>query len=147
MSNPSAQNDGSQAATLPAFTGVEVKVLAAATLGTLAFKRGDLRVPAADPAVMELLEGNAVGDGIPVLGAWLAAWDAANLCKPASGPMILRSGRTAWFRREANGSQFCYAVPGHQELTPGEWAEVVAQLPMALAEDGKPARVLGKEVA
>ena len=58
----------------------ETKILAASVLGTIAFKAGMKRVPALDKNVLSLLAGNQIGEGIPVLKAWIASWDAANLC-------------------------------------------------------------------
>lgn len=61
-------------------TVTETKVVAAAVLGTLAFNAGMKRVPALDKNIKPLLAGNKIGEGIPVLNAWLKAWDDANLC-------------------------------------------------------------------
>lgn len=55
------------------------KVIVAQVLGQKAFVNGAKRVPAHDPELMTLLAGNEVGQGIPVLDAWLRGWDEANL--------------------------------------------------------------------
>ena len=57
----------------------EAKVIAAAVYGTLAFKNGIMRAPAMDKNIDQLLAGNQVGEGLPVLKAWIKAWDCANL--------------------------------------------------------------------
>jgi len=65
----------------------------AAKLGKEAFIRGALRVPALDPNLPALLAGSGrIGASIPILNAWLRAWDLANLapakpcgCSPHSG--------------------------------------------------------------
>ena len=57
----------------------EQKTITASVLGTIAFKAGKKRVPFFDKDLMALLKGNEIGEGLPVLNAWLASWDAANL--------------------------------------------------------------------
>lgn len=59
----------------------------AAQLGKAAFEAGKARVPAHDAAVLELLKGKPVGDKdtLPILKAWLRAWDKANLAAPVEG--------------------------------------------------------------
>ena len=57
------------------------KLFAAAVLGTIAFNSGIKRIPAMDKSLMPLLASNEIGEGIPVLEAWLHAWDLANLAK------------------------------------------------------------------
>lgn len=59
----------------------ETKIIAAAVLGTVAFRAGKKRIPALDRDLAPLLAGNQIGEGIPVLNAWLASWDAANLAQ------------------------------------------------------------------
>lgn len=59
------------------------KIATAEVLGTLAFKAGKPRIPALDKDLLALLAGHKVGEGIPVLNAWLRNWDLANLA--ASG--------------------------------------------------------------
>jgi hypothetical protein len=44
-----------------------------------AFERGDMRVPAQDFRMSNLLKGFQVGESIPVLDAWLKGWDNANI--------------------------------------------------------------------
>lgn len=61
---------------------IETKILAAAVLGTIAFNEGKKRIPAMDKNLEPLLSGNQIGEGIPVLKAWLESWDAANLALP-----------------------------------------------------------------
>lgn len=60
-------------------TEADIKRAAAEVLGHMAFKNGKTRVPAHDANVLELLKGNKIGEGIPVLTAWLRGWDNANL--------------------------------------------------------------------
>jgi hypothetical protein len=61
---------------------IETKIVAAAVLGTMAFNAGMKRIPAMDKNLEPLLAGNQIGEGIPVLKAWIASWDAANLAAP-----------------------------------------------------------------
>lgn len=58
---------------------IEQRTIAAADAGKAAFHRGALRVPALDAAIKPLLVGN---ECLPVLTAWLKAWDTANLAAP-----------------------------------------------------------------
>jgi hypothetical protein len=48
-------------------------------LGTAAFSRGAMRVPAQDIDLQPLFEGIQVGQANEILIAWLRAWDIANL--------------------------------------------------------------------
>ena len=56
----------------------ETKILKAATLGTIAFKAGKKRIPALDKNLLSLFSGE-IGSSIPLMKAWIASWDAANL--------------------------------------------------------------------
>ena len=64
--------------------GPQAELIAqAAKLGAEAFRAGVKRVPATHQALMDLLKihgaGQPVGWSIPMLDAWLNAWDSANL--------------------------------------------------------------------
>jgi hypothetical protein len=54
----------------------------AEALGRAAFEADKKRIPAQDPAVLPLLAGLQVGEGLPILNAWLRGWDRANLAAP-----------------------------------------------------------------
>lgn len=56
------------------------KIVAAQVFGQQAFVNGKAAVPAQDKNVMDLLKGNKVGEGAPVLKAWLTGWHEANAC-------------------------------------------------------------------
>ena len=60
---------------------ITARIAAAAELGRNAFHSGLMRAPAADKNVMPLIADIPPGTGqsIPVLTAWLNAWDAENL--------------------------------------------------------------------
>jgi len=51
----------------------------AQAFGRRAYLKGTPRVPVMDPLLCELLEGVAVGNGIPLSLAWLRGWDAESL--------------------------------------------------------------------
>lgn len=55
------------------------KVVMAAVLGTAAYQAGRPRIPALDRELLALLKGNEIGEGIPLLQAWLHNWDLSNL--------------------------------------------------------------------
>lgn len=57
---------------------IEIKILKAATLGTIAFKAGKKRIPALDKNLLALFSGE-IGSSIILMRAWLDSWDAANL--------------------------------------------------------------------
>lgn len=54
----------------------DAKLARARELGRAGFEKG-IKAPAQDPELTELLEGNKVGEGIPVLDAWNKGWNAA----------------------------------------------------------------------
>lgn len=56
----------------------QIKILKAATLGTIAFKAGQKRIPALDKNLVSLFAGE-VGSSVVLMQAWLNSWDAANL--------------------------------------------------------------------
>lgn len=47
-------------------------------LGTNAFAAG-IQAPVLDPEMMDLLKGLKVGEGIPLLKAWIKGWTLARL--------------------------------------------------------------------
>lgn len=61
----------------------------AALLGEEAFAQGKKRVPAQDAALMALIEANSsgIGSSIPLMDAWTAAWDKANLAAPVEAKL------------------------------------------------------------
>ncbi len=61
-------------------TAAEVK--RATELGKAAFEDGRSRVAAWDKDLMAMLAGNQVGEGLPIIEAWVRAWDTANLAAP-----------------------------------------------------------------
>ena len=62
-------------------------VLDARLLGRDAFRRGVKCVPALDMKNLQpYLAGNQVGDGIPILDAWLTGWSEANVAAPIEPP-------------------------------------------------------------
>lgn len=61
------------------------RVAKAEHLGRAAFMRGLKAIPAQDPAVMPMLTGLKVGEGLPLLEAWSRGWHAANLAAPVPG--------------------------------------------------------------
>ena len=61
------------------------KVEKARELGRLAFERGAKSIPALDPELLKLLEGNKLGEGLPILEAWTNGWHKANLAVPVPG--------------------------------------------------------------
>lgn len=54
------------------------KIVTAQVLGQQSFVNGKAPVAAHDPRLLELLKGNKVGEGIPVLKAWNRGWHEAN---------------------------------------------------------------------
>ena len=64
------------------------KVIAAATLGTIAFNNGLKRIYASDKEVLALLNKDSLSnnkshkENMKIMKAWYASWDAANLSKP-----------------------------------------------------------------
>jgi hypothetical protein len=62
----------------------EQRVITAAVLGTIAFREGRPSVPCQDAALMDLLNGCVVGEGIAPLKAWVRSWHAANLAPEIS---------------------------------------------------------------
>lgn len=60
----------------------ETAILTAAVLGTKAFKKSRVCVPAHDPELMKVIashEKKEMGASIPILKAWTDSWHAANL--------------------------------------------------------------------
>ena len=59
----------------------ELNIKAAAqVLGQQAFVNGKMRVFALDQKAVSLLAGNKIGQGLPIIKAWIRGWDEANLC-------------------------------------------------------------------
>ena len=56
-----------------------ITVLISFGFGQVAFDKGKKRVPCLDANIMNMIEGLRVGEGIPLLDAWLNGWDNANL--------------------------------------------------------------------
>lgn len=48
-------------------------------LGVQAHRNGKKRIPMQDPALIDLLRGNQVGQGIGTLNGWLSGWDWSNI--------------------------------------------------------------------
>jgi hypothetical protein len=55
------------------------KIKKAYKLGKQAFREGRVCVPCYDARLMKLLQGNKVGEGIPVIEAWSKGWTEENL--------------------------------------------------------------------
>ena len=66
--------------TLPAYLKQE-----ATTLGSSAFTADKKRIPAHDARLMQMVQDNK-GMAIPLMTAWLKAWDKANLSAPVPPP-------------------------------------------------------------
>lgn len=62
---------------------IKARTSQAGELGKIAFEAGKKRVPAQDAGVMPLLKGLQAGQSLPILDAWLKAWDKANLAPAA----------------------------------------------------------------
>ena len=58
------------------------RAAAAQILGNIAFKNGSKCVAGNDTELMKLLEGVQVGNGAPILKAWIRGWTEANLAAP-----------------------------------------------------------------
>jgi hypothetical protein len=50
--------------------------------GQIAFDKGKKRIPCLDVNIMNMMEGLQVGEGIPLLNAWLNGWDMASAGAP-----------------------------------------------------------------
>lgn len=55
------------------------RVISAQVLGTKAFADGKPCIPCRDSELHKLLAGVVVGDGLPILQAWVRGWTLANL--------------------------------------------------------------------
>jgi len=64
---------------MPALRDTQSLVTRARQLGDRAFHDGRVCTPALDPALRPLFAGLKVGEGLPILDAWLAGWTHANL--------------------------------------------------------------------
>jgi hypothetical protein len=85
----------------------------ARALGAAAFAAGIKRAPALDNDLLPMLAGNEIGAGLPVLSAWLAGWDAANLAPGgrefrADGAGKRAQAAAAAAGYDADGQQFAY---------------------------------------
>ncbi|WP_075758149.1 hypothetical protein [Sporomusa sphaeroides] len=47
--------------------------------GVIAFGDGKKAIPVLDKDLLELLRGNKVGEGLPIIKSWLAGWHSANI--------------------------------------------------------------------
>jgi hypothetical protein len=56
----------------------KITKVAAEILGHKAFINGKPRIPALDTELSKLLKGSKVGEGIPIMLAWLKGWDDTN---------------------------------------------------------------------
>lgn len=57
----------------------ESKNCEAFLLGIIAFGDGKKAIPAMDKDLMGLLQGNKVGEGLPVIKSWISGWHSANI--------------------------------------------------------------------
>jgi hypothetical protein len=58
------------------------KVIQAEEMGRAAFAAGKKAIPAHDASFLPLLSGNQVGEGLPLLDAWIRGWHTANAQRP-----------------------------------------------------------------
>jgi len=56
-------------------------IVEASVLGTIAFNNNKERVPSCDKDLMDLIgrTSEKMGDSLPLLNAWLSAWDNSNM--------------------------------------------------------------------
>ncbi|CVK18440.1 hypothetical protein [Sporomusa sphaeroides] len=48
-------------------------------LGLIAFGNGKKAIPALDKDLLGLLQGNKVGEGLPIIKSWIAGYNSANI--------------------------------------------------------------------
>lgn len=73
---------------------IQAKITKAAELGKKAFEEGRPCIPALDVEFnVACITGLKVGEGLPVLDAWMGAWTKANLAAPVLGMDALPEDR------------------------------------------------------
>lgn len=58
---------------------MDAEIKQAYDLGVKAFRAGQRAIPAQDRDLLDMLKGEQIGEGVPLLKSWLKGWTTENL--------------------------------------------------------------------